>query len=57
MPATMEEVIKIVLVEEQSYNSASATDWPELLTKKMDAIPMELTIQALAAIDAVSVAI
>ena len=38
----MEEAIQIALVEEQSYNSASATAWYKPSAEKSDATPMEL---------------
>ena len=42
MPSTMEEAIQIALVEEQSYNSASATAWYKPSLERTDAAPMEL---------------
>ena len=42
MPATMEEAIDIDLVEEQSYNSASATAYYRPSSERFDATPMEL---------------
>ena len=38
----MEEAIQIALVEEQSYNSASATAWYKPSAERSDATPMEL---------------
>ena len=38
----MEEAIEIALVEEQSYNSASATAYYKPSAEKADATPMEL---------------
>ncbi|CAI5702775.1 unnamed protein product [Peronospora effusa] len=42
VPATMEEAIDIALVEEQSYNSASATAYYRPSSERSDATPMEL---------------
>ena len=42
VPSTMEEAIQIALVEEQSYNSASATAWYKPSAERTDATPMEL---------------
>ena len=42
VPATMEEAIEIALVEEQSYNSASASTWFKSSAETSDATPMEL---------------
>ena len=38
----MEEAIKIALVEEQSFNSASANAWYKPSAEKADTTPMEL---------------
>ena len=42
LPSRMEETIQIALVEEQSYNSASATAWYKSSFDRTDATPMEL---------------
>lgn len=42
VPSTMEEAIQIALVEEQSFNSASATAWYKPSAERTDATPMEL---------------
>ncbi|CAI5721548.1 unnamed protein product [Peronospora effusa] len=42
VPATMEEAIDIAIVEEQSYNSASATAYYRPSVERSDATPMEL---------------
>ena len=42
MPPTMEVAIEIGLVEEQSFNSASATAWYKPSSEKAEATPMEL---------------
>ena len=42
VPSTMEEAIKIALVEKQPHNSASVTPWQKPATKRSAATPMEL---------------
>ena len=42
VPMTMEEAIEIDMVEEESYNSASATAYNKPEAEKSDATPMEL---------------
>ena len=42
VPSTMEEAIQIALVEEQSFNSASATAWYKLSAERSDATSLEL---------------
>ena len=42
VPKTMEEAIEIAMVEEQSYNSASATAYYKPSAERSDATPMEL---------------
>ena len=43
VPSTMEEAIKIALVEKQPHNSASVTPWQNPATERFAATPMELS--------------
>ena len=57
MPKTMEEAIEIAMVEEQSYNSASAAAFYKPSAEKSNATTMELGNADVSVTSAVSEAI